>query len=33
MSVRKRVDGLWEKYSEPALFGNWAYDSVLEMRY
>jgi hypothetical protein len=33
MSTRKRVDGLWERFSEPAQFGRWAYDSLMEIRY
>lgn len=33
MSTRKRVDGQWERYSEPAQFGRWAFDSQLELRY
>lgn len=33
MSVRKRVNGLWERYSNPVQFGRWAFDSQLELRY
>lgn len=33
MSTRKRVEGLWKRYSEPAQFGKWAFDSQLELRY
>lgn len=33
ISTRKRVEGLWEKYSEPAQYGRWAFDSQLELRY
>lgn len=33
ISTRKRVDGLWQRYSEPAQYGRWAFDSQLELRY
>lgn len=33
MSTRKKVDGLWKRFSEPAQFGRWAFDSLLELRY
>lgn len=33
MSTRKRVEGLWQRYSEPAQFGRWAFDSQVEIRY
>lgn len=33
ISTRKRVEGLWERYSEPAQYGRWAFDSQLELRY
>lgn len=33
MATRKRVDGVWEKFSEPAQYGRWAFDSKLELRY
>ena len=33
MSTRKRVEGLWKRYSEPAQYGRWAFDSQLELRY
>jgi hypothetical protein len=33
MSTRKRVEGKWTKFSDPAQFGRWAFDSKLEMRY
>lgn len=33
MAVRKRIEGVWERYSEPAQFGRWAFDSQLELRY
>lgn len=33
MATRKRVEGKWEKFSDPAQFGRWAFDSQLEMRY
>lgn len=33
MSTRKKVDGLWKKFSTPAKYGKWAFDSVLELRY
>ena len=33
ISTRKRVEGLWKRYSEPAQYGRWAFDSQLELRY
>lgn len=33
MSTRKRIDGLWTRFSEPAQFGRWAFDSLIELRY
>lgn len=33
MATRKRVEGLWGRYSEPAQYGRWAFDSQLELRY
>ena len=33
ISTRKRVKGKWEKFSDPAQFGRWAFDSQLELRY
>lgn len=33
MSTRKRVEGLWQRFSEPAQFGRWAFDSQVELRY
>lgn len=33
MATRKRVGGLWKRYSEPAQYGRWAFDSKLEVRY
>lgn len=33
ISTRKRVEGLWKRYSEPAQYGKWAFDSQLELRY
>lgn len=33
MSTRKRVEGLWQRFSEPAQFGRWAFDSQVEIRY
>lgn len=33
ISTRKRVNGKWEKFSNPAQFGRWAFDSLLELRY
>lgn len=33
ISTRKRIDGLWERFSTPALLGRWAFDSKLELRY
>ena len=33
ISTRKRVDGKWQRFSDPAQFGRWAFDSQLELRY
>ena len=33
MSSRVRKEGKWGEYSEPKLFGKWAYDSIIEIRY
>lgn len=33
MATRSRIDGLWKRYSEPAQFGRWAFDSQIELRY
>lgn len=33
MSTRKRIQGVWEKYSTPALLGKWSFDSKLEIKY
>ena len=33
ISTRKRVEGLWKRYSEPAQYGRWAFDSQVELRY
>jgi hypothetical protein len=33
MSSRVRKEGKWGEYSKPTLFGKWAYDSVVEIRY
>lgn len=33
MSTRKRIDGMWDKFSTPALLGRWAFDSKIELRY
>lgn len=33
IATRKRVEGLWKRYSEPAQYGRWAFDSQLELRY
>lgn len=33
ISTRKRVEGLWTRYSEPAQYGRWAFDSQLQLRY
>lgn len=33
ISNRKRVNGKWEKFSDPAQFGKWSFDSQLEIRY
>ena len=33
MSTRKRIDGEWTKFSTPAQYGRWAYDSTIVMKY
>ena len=33
ISTRKRIDGNWQRFSNPAQFGRWAFDSQLELRY
>ncbi len=33
ISVRKRIEGKWQRFSEPAQYGRWAFDSQLELRY
>lgn len=33
MSTRRKIDGVWEKYSTPAQYGRWAYDSNVVFRY
>lgn len=33
ISTRKRVNGIWEIYSTPALLGKWSFDSKLEIKY
>ena len=33
ISTRKRVNGIWEMYSTPALLGKWSFDSKLEIKY
>lgn len=33
ISTRKRVDGKWQRFSNPAQYGRWAFDSLLELRY
>ena len=33
MAVRTRINGLWKRYSEPAQYGRWAFDSQVELRY
>lgn len=33
MSTRKKVNGKWERYSQPAQYGKWTLNSVLETRY
>lgn len=33
MSTRKKVNGKWQRFSEPAQYGRWAFDSQLELRY
>lgn len=33
MSTRKKVNGKWERYSQPAQYGKWSLNSVLETKY
>lgn len=33
LSTRKKVDGKWERFTNPALFGKWTFDSYIEIRY
>lgn len=33
MSTRKRIEGKWQKFSDPAQYGRWAFDSQVELRY
>lgn len=33
MATRKKTDGLWSPFSTPVLYGKWAFDSVMEIRY
>lgn len=33
IAVRKRINGLWGRFSNPAQYGRWAFDSQLEIRY
>lgn len=33
MATRKKEDGLWGPFSLPVLYGRWAFDSQLELRY
>lgn len=33
ISTRKKVNAKWQRFSEPAQFGRWAFDSQLELRY
>lgn len=33
MATRKRVGGKWGRFSEPAQYGRWAFDSLFEVRY
>lgn len=33
MATRTRINGLWRRYSEPAQYGRWAFDSQVEFRY
>lgn len=33
MSSRRKIDGEWEKFSTPAQYGRWAYDSNVVFRY
>ena len=33
ISTRKKINAKWQRFSEPAQFGRWAFDSQLEMRY
>lgn len=33
ISTRKRIDGEWGKFSNPAQYGRWAFDSAITIRY
>lgn len=33
IATRKKVNAKWQKFSEPAQFGRWAFDSQIEIRY
>lgn len=33
MATRKKVDGKWTAFSTPVLYGKWAFDSKLEIKY
>lgn len=33
MSTRRKIDGAWEKFSVPAQYGRWAYDSNVVFKY
>lgn len=33
MAIRKRVNGLWEPFSVPALYATWTFNSTIDLRY
>lgn len=33
ISTRKMKEGKWQRFTEPAQYGRWAFDSMLELRY
>lgn len=33
LSTRKKVEGKWQRFTPPALFGKWTFDSYIEIRY
>lgn len=33
MAIRKRVEGKWEAFSDPALYATWTFNSTVDIRY